>query len=244
MLKIHNVTGGYSRLRPVIHQLTFSVQPGELVGLIGLNGAGKSTTIKHILGLLTPFSGQITIDGKSCADNPAFFRSQVAYIPESPQFYDELTLWEHLELTAIAYRLPKENFVSRAEHLLSEFQMKKARDWFPSTFSKGMQQKIMILSAFLIEANYLIIDEPFIGLDPLAIQSLLNLLQQAKERGTGILMSTHILSMAETYADRFLIMHDGRIRMSGTLADIQEQLGSPGATLEDCFLQVVKPNES
>lgn len=244
MLTVNQVTGGYSKFKPVIHQISFSVKPGEITGLIGLNGAGKSTTIKHILGLLTPISGTVELDGQSCAENPEQFRSRIAYIPEVPQFYDELTLWEHLELTALAYRIPNDRFTSYAKELMDRFQMTRARDWFPSTFSKGMQQKIMILSAFLIHARYMIIDEPFIGLDPLAIQSLLELLLEAKANGTAILMSTHILSMAEKYCDRFLIMDSGEIKAHGSLVDIQNQLQLATATLEECFIQVVKKDDN
>ncbi|RAL26659.1 ABC transporter ATP-binding protein [Thermoflavimicrobium daqui] len=240
MLSVQNLTGGYSRHQPVIHHISLNVQPSEIVGLIGVNGAGKSTTIKHILGLLTPHEGTIEVDRTTLQADPLHYRSSLAYIPEVPQFYEELTLWEHLELTARAYQLPKDIFKERAEFLLQAFRMKKATHWFPHTFSKGMQQKIMILCAFLIEPKLLIVDEPFIGLDPLAIQALLDLFLQRKKEGTAILMSTHILTMAEKYCDRFVLLHEGQVALSGTLPEMREQAGLPRATLEELFIQIAK----
>jgi ABC-2 type transport system ATP-binding protein len=239
MLQLQNVSGGYARI-PVIQNIQFAVQPGEMVGLIGLNGAGKSTTIKHILGLLTPLSGEISLDGKRLVTDPAYFRPRLAYIPETPQFYEELTLQEHLTLTASAYQLSEEQLRERGEHLLKLFHMDDKRDWFPSVFSKGMQQKLMILTALLIESPYLIIDEPFVGLDPLAIQALLELLQQRKAQGTGILLSTHILDMAEKYCDHFVLLHRGQVHVQGTLAEMRQALGQPDASLEQLFIQVTE----
>lgn len=240
MLTVTELTGGYSRLEPVIHHLSFDVNPGEIVGLIGLNGAGKSTTIKHVLGLMTPIAGSVTLNGKTLHDDPTAFRSQIAYIPESPQFYEELTLWEHLELTGRAYRLEPALFQERADALLKRFRMSKVKHWFPHTFSKGMQQKIMILSALLVQPALLIVDEPFVGLDPLAIQALLDLLLAGKQEGMGILMSTHILGMAEKYCDRVILLHEGRIQLKGELSEIRRAVAQPEASLEEIFIQVVK----
>lgn len=239
MLSVKNLSGGYTQI-PVIHHVHLDVKPKEMVGLIGLNGAGKSTTIKHILGLLKPKTGEITLEGKHLHQDPDFFRSRLAYIPETPQFYEELTLWEHLQLTAYAYGLTDDQLQKRADSLLHLFQMENKRDWFPSVFSKGMQQKLMILSAFLIEPDYLVIDEPFVGLDPLAIQSLLTLLQTSKEKGTGILLSTHILEMAEKYCDRFAFLHEGRVQLSGTLQEMRNEKSQPKASLEDLFMQITR----
>jgi ABC-2 type transport system ATP-binding protein len=130
MLSIQQLTGGYSRQKPVIHDISLEVNTAEIVGLIGVNGAGKSTTIKHILGLLTPHQGLITVNGITLKENPIHFRKQMAYIPETPQFYEELTLWEHLELTARAYQLSDQEFQERAQHLL------KLLNGFPILFRK------------------------------------------------------------------------------------------------------------
>ncbi len=239
MLSVRNLTGGYSNI-PLIHQLNFHVNPSEMVGLIGLNGAGKSTTIKHILGLLQPLEGTITIHGKTLEEDPSFFRKRLGYIPESPQFYEELTLWEHLALTAHAYDLTDEQLQERGEVLLKLFHMEKRRDWFPQMMSKGMQQKLMMITTFLIEPDFLLIDEPFMGLDPLAMQQLLQLLEHRKKRGTGILLSTHILEIAEKYCDRFLFLHHGKILIQGSLDEIRTQLNQPNSSLEALFLAITQ----
>lgn len=240
LLEVGELTGGYDVRRPVIHDISFYVDKHEIVGLIGMNGAGKSTTIKHILGLMKPTSGLITLNGKTIDEDQAGFRSQVAYIPETPQLYDELTLFEHLELTAMAYQLDEQTFRTRAEELLEEFNMQKMSKWFPSTFSKGMQQKVMIMCALLVRPALLIVDEPFVGLDPLATRSLLTLFEQLKKQGTGILMSTHILGTAEKYGDHFVLLHDGRVRLKGTLAQMRDQAGVPDGSLEDLFIEIAK----
>jgi len=189
-LTIKNLTGGYGQL-PVLKDISFEIKAGELVGLIGLNGAGKSTTIKEIIGLLQPQKGTIEIDGLTLKNQPEAYRQKIGYIPETPALYEELTLREHLEVTAMAYGLSKEEAFKRAEKLLKTFRLENRLDWFPANFSKGMKQKVMILCAFLIEPSLYIIDEPFLGLDPLAIHALLELMNDMKQTGASILMSTH-----------------------------------------------------
>lgn len=240
LLNVDRVTGGYQKSRPVLHDVTFHVEPGEMVGLIGLNGAGKSTTIKHILGLMEPHEGAIRLQGKTMAENKTAYRQSLAYIPETPLLYDEMTLWEHLELTAMAYGLSKKQLEERADHLLKEFRMTKMVKWFPSHFSKGMRQKVMIMSAFLIKPAMYIADEPFVGLDPIGIKSFLDRMLELKEEGCGILMSTHILATAEKYCDRFLFLHQGRIILEGTLQQLQAQAEMPGADLDDIYVEMTK----
>ncbi|MCA1030888.1 ABC transporter ATP-binding protein [Bacillus timonensis] len=239
LLTIKNLTGGYTK-NPVINDVSFEVNKHELVGLIGLNGAGKSTTIKHIIGLMEPKKGSITINGKTIKEDMEAYRSQLSFIPETPILYDELTLYEHLQLTAMAYGLDQETFERRLQSLLKEFRMEKKLKWFPAHFSKGMKQKVMIMCAFLVEPSLYIIDEPFVGLDPLGIQSLLDLMNNMKEKGSGILMSTHILATAERYCDSFIILHNGQVRAKGTLAQLRDQFSMPNATLDDIYIQLTK----
>jgi ABC-2 type transport system ATP-binding protein len=240
ILQVDNLFGGYLPRKPVLHDITFSIQPGEMLGLIGLNGAGKSTTIKHILGLLHPQKGLIRIQGMTLKEQPIVYRSAYAYVPESPELYEELTIREHLELTAMAYGIEKKVFDTRSEALLEEFQMKDKLNSFSRHLSKGMKQKVMIMNAFLIEPALYIIDEPFLGLDPLAIRSLLELMVRMKRKGASFLISSHILSTIEKYCDRFVVLHQGRISAQGDLGDIQEQAGLPGASLDDLFYNLVK----
>jgi ABC-2 type transport system ATP-binding protein len=240
ILQVTDVTGGYQRNRPIIHDLTFRVMPGEMVGLIGLNGAGKSTTIKHILGLLEPVEGSILVNGNKLQDEPQAYRASCTYVPEAPLVYDDLTLWEHLELTAMAYNIQRREFEERAEKLLDEFNMRENRDLFPRHMSKGMRQKMMIMSAFLVQPPLYIIDEPFVGLDPVGIRSLLELMVKVKNTGAGILMSSHILSTVERYCDRYIVLQKGRMIASGTLADLQSHAGMPSASLDDIFYEMTK----
>ena len=234
-LEIKQLTGGYGHL-PVLKDLSFSVAAGEIVGLIGLNGAGKSTTIKNIIGLLTPQAGSITVNGLTLATARENYRKQIGYIPESPALYEELTLKEHINITAMAYDLPQEEAWQRANALLKTFRLDDKLDWFPAHFSKGMKQKVMVLCAFLIEPSLYIIDEPFLGLDPLAIHALLELMKSKRDEGAAILMSTHILATAEKYCDRFVVLHEGKLRASGTVAELQAEFNLPDASLDDIYL--------
>ncbi|HLR09737.1 MAG TPA: ABC transporter ATP-binding protein [Bacillota bacterium] len=242
LLRIDNLYGGYTH-KHVLHGVSFKVRPGEIIGLIGLNGAGKSTVLKHIIGLMQPKKGSIAVKGKTLRDNPETYRSQMAYIPEMPVLYDELTLYEHLRLTAMAYNIPKEVFEKRLPILLNEFRMEKRLKWFPVHFSKGMRQKVMIMCAFLIEPPLYIVDEPFVGLDPLGIQSYLHMMNEMKEQGAGVLMSTHILATAERYCDRFVMLHNGKVRAQGTLEELQQDFAMPNAALDDLYVQLTKEDQ-
>lgn len=239
LLHIENLHGGYTN-KNVLHGIDFDVFPNEIVGLIGLNGAGKSTTIKHVIGLMQPKKGEVSVNGRTFRENPENYRKQMAYIPEMPILYDELTLHEHLRLTAMAYDIPENLFEQRLPVLLKEFRMEKKLKWFPVHFSKGMRQKVMIMCAFLIEPPLYIVDEPFVGLDPLGIKSYLQLMDDMKQKGSGVLMSTHILATAERYCDRFIILHEGKIRAIGTLAELQKSFNMPGAALDDLYVQLTK----
>lgn len=239
LLSVKDLTGGYTK-KPVLKNISFDVNQNEIVGLIGLNGAGKSTTIKHIIGLMEPHKGRIEINGRTFFDHSEEYRKQFSFIPETPILYEELTLFEHLQLTAMAYGLDEKTFENRLQPLLKEFRMEKRLKWFPAHFSKGMKQKVMIMCAFLVQPSLYIIDEPFVGLDPLAIHSLLELMNKAKQSGSGILMSTHILATAERYCDSFIILHEGEIRAKGTLKELQHQFGMTGATLDDIYIQLTK----
>jgi ABC-2 type transport system ATP-binding protein len=214
-----------------------------MIGLIGLNGAGKSTTIKNIIGLLTPQKGTITVDDLTLQQDPENYRKKIGYIPETPSLYEELTLREHIEVTAMAYGIPKDEAMKRAESLLKTFRLENRLDWFPVNFSKGMKQKVMVLCAFLIQPSLYIIDEPFLGLDPLAINALLELMVTMKEQGAAILMSTHILATAEKYCDRFIVLHEGEVRAQGTLQELQAEFNLPGSSLDEIYIALTKEKE-
>ncbi|GAA0475679.1 ABC transporter ATP-binding protein [Alkalibacterium sp. s-m-22] len=233
-LKVESLTGGYSRI-PVLKSVSFDIADGELIGLIGLNGAGKSTTIKHIIGLMKAFEGTVKIDGRTINEDPETYRRKIGFIPESPLLYDELTLKEHIEMTIMAYGLDREQAWKTANYLLDLFRLTERLEWFPTDFSKGMKQKVMIVCAFVIEPSLFIIDEPFLGLDPLAIRDLIQLMEEHKRNGASILMSTHVLANAERICDKFVVMHDGEIYAMGTMADLRKHFDMPEATLDEMY---------
>lgn len=233
-LKVTQLTGGYTRT-PVIKDISFDVGNGEIVGLIGLNGAGKSTTIKHIMGLMEPFSGEIEVDGLTLKEDPVSYRKKISFIPETPMIYKSLTLKEHLEITAMAYDIPFETVLERATPLLKLFRLEERLDWFPQDFSKGMKQKVMITTALIIDPDLMVIDEPFVGLDPIAIWDFEQLLLERKEKGNSILMSTHVLQNAEKICDSFVILNDGVIFAQGTTAELAEEFNLPTSDLEEIY---------
>ena len=237
VLEINELTGGYSK-DPVIHDISFNIKAGEIIGLIGLNGAGKSTTIKHILGLLRPHSGNIKVMDKTIDSDVEAYRRHMGYIPESPILYEELTLREHINMTAMAYGLTPEEVEARKGPLLKRFRLDDKEDTFPSHFSKGMKQKVMLICAFIVEPELYIIDEPFLGLDPLGIESLIELMISERDKNRSILMSTHILATAERYCDRYIIIDQGRKIADGTLDELREQTVLREGTLDDVYIQL------
>ena len=226
VLEVDIEEAGYEPGRPRIRDIRFQVGKGELLGLIGPNGAGKSTTIKTVLGLLKDAKAKVNMAG----DPPRY-----AYVPEQPVFYEDLTLWEHLDLAAAAYGLPDEKFERDASRLLLQFGMDQVRDQLPGGFSKGMKQKMMLMIGFLAKPDVYIVDEPFIGLDPRATKDFLGLLDDERKRGAGILMSTHVLDTAEKICDSFVLISQGRVTARGGLDDIRIAAGQPEASLFDCF---------
>ena len=239
MLEIKNLTGGYVNI-PVLKDVSFEVGDGQLIGLIGLNGAGKSTTINEIIGLLRPYAGEIRIDGLTLVASPCAYRKKIGYIPETPSLYEELTLREHIETVAMAYDLDQETVFARVTPLLKQFRLEEKLDWFPVHFSKGMKQKVMIICAFAVDPSLFIVDEPFLGLDPVAISDLIQLLNAEKEKGKSILMSTHVLDSAEKMCDAFVILHKGQVRAQGTLEELRIEFGMADADLNEIYLALTK----
>ena len=238
-LVVKNMSSGYRGI-PVLKKINFTIPYGEIVGLIGLNGAGKSTLLKTILGLINPIEGQITIGNQTINEYQSQFSKQLAYVPETPVLYEELTLKEHLEMTALGYGLPIETVMERAMPLLKLFRLENHLNWFPIHFSKGMKQKVMIICAMVTDAKVMIIDEPFLGLDPLAIKHFTELLKQRALQGTAIIFTTHVLMIAEQLCDQYLMLQAGEIIAKGDLKTIQEQFGQPEATLDELYVQMTE----
>ena len=239
-LVINHLTGGYTKI-PVIKDINFSIQPGSICGLVGLNGAGKSTTIKHIVGLLQGFEGEIAINDIKLAKQQADYRRSLAFIPETPVLYEELTFREHIELTAKAYGQDTKETYDCAYTLVEQFRLTNKLDFYPAYFSKGMKQKVLIVCALMLKVPVYIIDEPFLGLDPLGIRTLLNCINEKRNQGASILMSTHVLDTAERFCDEFIILHEGKVLEQGTLAELLAKTGEK--RLEEAYFSLLDQGE-
>ena len=242
-LQLNNVTAGYTKV-PVITDITFDVNPGEICGLIGLNGAGKSTTIKTIIGQLTPFSGRVEVEKLSILENQRGYRQLIAVIPESPVLYEELTFREHIEFVARSYNQMNEETMAHAMELVEAFRLTKQLDWFPAYFSKGMKQKVLIVCALMLDVPVYVVDEPFLGLDPLGIRTLLQVLKEKKEKGAAILMSTHVLDTAEKYCDRFIVLHEGKVIAQGDIEGLRATSNVEETSLEEIYFALTTGDDA
>ena len=242
-LQLNNVTAGYTKV-PVITDITFDVNPGEICGLIGLNGAGKSTTIKTIIGQLTPFSGRVEVEKLSILENQRGYRQSIAVIPESPVLYEELTFREHIEFVARSYHQMNEKTMAHAMELVEAFRLTKQLDWFPAYFSKGMKQKVLIVCALMLDVPVYVVDEPFLGLDPLGIRTLLQVLKEKKEKGAAILMSTHVLDTAEKYCDRFIVLHEGKVIAQGDIEGLRASSNIEESSLEEIYFALTTGDDA
>ena len=242
-LQLNNVTAGYTKV-PAITDITFDVNPGEICGLIGLNGAGKSTTIKTIIGQLTPFSGRVEVEKLSILENQRGYRQSIAVIPESPVLYEELTFREHIEFVARSYNQMNEETMAHAMELVEAFRLTKQLDWFPAYFSKGMKQKVLIVCALMLDVPVYVVDEPFLGLDPLGIRTLLQVLKEKKEKGAAILMSTHVLDTAEKYCDRFIVLHEGKVIAQGGIEGLRATSNIEETSLEEIYFALTTGDDA
>jgi ABC-2 type transport system ATP-binding protein len=208
-------------------------ESGETGGSGGQDEAGRTGEFGE-----SGLSGEA---GRTGASGPSGRTGCYAYVPEQPVFYEYFTLWEHLRLAASAFGIAEESFAPRAERLLERFRLLDHRHELPARFSKGMQQKMMLAVGFMLEPDLYIVDEPFIGLDPHATRDLLDLLEEERRRGAGILMSTHVLDTAERICTGFVLMDGGTVVARGGLDDVRRQAGlGGGAPLFDCFLELTK----
>ena len=228
MLQVNGLTKRYNNVLAV-NNISFEVDNGEIAVLLGPNGVGKSTTIKSIAGLLR-FEGEIRIDGfpnKSIEAKKVF-----GYVPESAAVYEYLTVYEHIEFIARAYRLD-DGWKARAETLLSRFDLLDKVNKLGKELSKGMQQKLSICCALIINPKMIMFDEPMVGLDPKAIKELKSIFAELKNNGCAVLISTHIIDSIEDVWDKVLIMNRGSVILSRTRTELEEQ----AETLEDVFFR-------
>ncbi len=245
LLRAEVEEAGYESGHPIVRNIVLEVGSGERVGLIGPNGAGKSTLMKGLLGQLPHWRAKVYWRGeeKTMAREEAV-SSQVAYIPEQPIVYERLTLWEHLVLAAASVGLSEEELNERSDKLLRRFRLNGFRHHYPVKFSKGMQQKTMLIIGFLMKPDLYLVDEPFIGLDPGAVLELIDALEEERSRGAAILMTTHVLDSAERMCDRFVLVNNGGAAATGTLEEIARQAGlGSDARLFDCFHRLTARDE-
>ena len=230
MLEVKNVTKRYGK-NLACDDVSFNLEPCTLTVLLGPNGAGKSTIIKSIIGFLK-YNGSITINGTSTKTTEA--RKYLGYIPEMPSLYPTLTVAEHMEFIARAYRLT--NYKDRINMLLERFELDDKRKKFGDELSKGMQQKLNLCLGLLPDPDYILLDEPMLGLDPHAIKELKLYIEEMRKAGKTLFISTHIIDSVDMLWDRTIIMQSGKIRANVTRSEIE---GS-GKSLEDLFFEVTE----
>lgn len=236
LLAVQNLGKRYRRF-VALSDLSFGVAGGEIVGLLGPNGAGKTTTLRCIAGIVRPTTGRVIIGGHDLGVAEQEAKRLLAFVPEQPNPYELLTVWEHLRFVALAYDTT-DGFEERAGALLARFDLTDKRDALVGTLSKGMRQKLTIACAFLHRARVFLFDEPLIGLDPRGARELRQCIADAaRNENAAILVSTHMLDTAERLCDRILILRQGVLLAEGTLAALQARARASGdASLEDVFL--------
>jgi ABC-2 type transport system ATP-binding protein len=222
-----------------VRELSFSVMPGEIVGLVGANGAGKTTTLRAITGILRPTAGTIRVGGHDIEKEPIAAKHQFAYIPDTIHPYDLLTVTEHLHFIALAYRI--KDAERKYDALLQELELADKKNEIASNLSRGMLQKLSLACAFLREPRVIILDEPLTGLDPRGIRNIKESIRRRAASGTAFLLSSHLLVLVEALCDQVLILHRGQKMAFGSLQEIRGLATlRADASLEDVFFAVTE----
>jgi len=224
--------------RPAVDGVDLSVRRGELYALLGPNGAGKTTTLRMVTGLLAPDEGQIEVLGIDLASNPGAAKQKMAYLPDDPLLYGKLKPTEYLEFVAGLWGIAAEEAEPRARRLLEWLDLSKHAHELTEGFSRGMKQKLALAGALIHEPELLILDEPLTGLDAAAARQVKDLLLSHVAQGGTVILTTHILDVAERLAQRIGIIRQGRLIAEGTLAELRER--TLGGSLEDVFLQLTE----
>lgn len=225
---------------PVLHDLSFGVRSGELYALLGHNAAGKTTTLRIIAGLLNADKGTVRVSGISLIDDPIEARRQMAWLPDEPLIYDMLTPSEYLKFMGGLWKVPPEVARERTEVLMKWLDLWERRDERCEAFSRGMRQKVALAGALVHDPKLLLLDEPLTGLDVGAVRQVKKFLRNFVRNGGSVLLTTHILEVAERIADRIGIIHDGSLIAEGTLEELRANSPQRGASLEDIFINLVR----
>jgi ABC-2 type transport system ATP-binding protein len=225
--------------------VSFRINRGEIVGFLGANGAGKTSTLRMLCGLVAPTSGSALIDGIDIVANPLQAKARLGYLDEEPFVHPHLTGREFLDYIADLYRMPRgPERQQRMERLLGLFELADRHSELIGSYSHGMRQKIGLASLLIREPSVLLLDEPTNGLDPRSARLVKDLLEELAARGTAVLLSTHILEVAQALCHRVAIIDHGKIVATGTMEELRAQTGSEKASLEDLFLELTAGPES
>lgn len=233
MLKIKNVSKSYGDFIAV-HDLSLEINPGTIYGFIGHNGAGKTTTLKSVVGINAIEQGEIYINGISIKEEPLLCKSMVAYIPDNPDLYSYMTGNQYLQFICDIYRISVEKRTTLIDKYATLLNIKDSLNLPIKSYSHGMQQKIAIISAFVHEPKLIIMDEPFVGLDPQTSKAFKVMMREFCDQGNAIFFSTHVLEVAEKLCDEIAIINKGNLVVCGKTKEV---IGS--SSLEDYFLELV-----
>ena len=232
MLHIENITKRYGDKAAVDH-LTLSIAPGEICGFIGHNGAGKTTTIKICCGILQPDEGRVLVNGTCVQDDPIACKRVIAYIPDNPDLYEYMSGIQYLNFIADIFAVPKAEREASIRRYADAFELTGDLAQPVSAYSHGMKQKLAIISALLHDPKLIIMDEPFVGLDPKAAHLLKQPMREHCDKGGAIFFSTHVLEVAEKLCDRVAIIRGGKLVTAGTMEEVRGD-----SSLEDVFLEL------
>ncbi len=232
MLEIKNYSKSYGGGRKAADDVSLQVMSGDIFGFIGHNGAGKSTTIRAVVGVLDFTEGEILIDGHSVKTQPMECKRITAYIPDNPDLYENLTGIQYLNFVADVFDIGESERQEKIKKYADTFEITDALGDMISSYSHGMKQKVAIISALIHEPKLLVLDEPFVGLDPKASFVLKEIMHEMCKKGTAIFFSTHVLDVAEKLCNKVAIIKQGKIIASGTMEELTE-----GHSLEEAFLQ-------
>lgn len=225
--------------RPAVDGLNLEIRQGELYALLGPNGAGKTTTLRMVAGLVEPTSGSIEVFGIDALERPLETKQLIAWLPDEPLLYDKLTPLEYLEFVSALWSVPADAAARRSEELLRWLDLWEKRGERCETFSRGMKQKVVLAAALIHDPKLMILDEPLTGLDATVARQVKDLLEDRTRAGYSVILTTHILEVAERLADRIGIIQHGKLLVEGTLSELRELAGSSDSTLEDLFLRLV-----
>lgn len=235
VLEIKNYSKIYSGNKKAVDSLNLTVKAGEIHAFIGHNGAGKTTTIRAVVGIMDFDEGKILVNGHSVKDEPVKCKSMTAYIPDNPDLYDYVTGIQYLNYMCDMFSVPAKERVSRIQEYADILKITDSLGDLISSYSHGMKQKLALIGAFVHSPQLLVLDEPFVGLDPEASFHLKKMMRQLCDTGTAIFFSTHVLEVAEKLCDKVTIINNGKLIESGTMEEIK---GSH--SLEDVFMEVVE----